>query len=518
MKKPIAAAFLMTLLTGVYLSFEIPFGALLLDVVSAGSDAETISRLEQAGRLIAGAALALAMLPFVIKRATRGDRSITRVLVQSAFVSAAIVGIAFFAQRSLVDAIAERSSPAERKAAIQAVAIRNAFPADLSHDPAGRAIVALSPLAALARPAALSESGGMVALATEQARRTVGDASNLRTGAYAEGLDKARELYIAYRSSQSALAAAAGAAREASSKAWKDWYNWLDKHTYGLAMRWGIKSPADRANYAQMVRDRGVPVPQGWYPLDEIGFRAAAERAFIEQAAKRAGAAGIPSGIASFDEFLRNPAVQEKMRGVVGPIATSLSAGENADDDSFRARAWVPALESARNVIMADASADVSAFADGSGRAEQGKSAVRAIAVPPIALLLSLLGLSIHLFKFANYGSILLAAALGSVSAPVSLLERPAIRFTAIILLLGAGIVALRDASTAPTFWQQSEPAIATQFGSTASTLATFVIQMQPGTYPASARIAAMPHFAGFAGWVRGTPAAKSKPTVVASN
>jgi hypothetical protein len=516
---PLAATLLMTLVTGVYLSFEIPFGALLLDVVSNGSDADTISRLEQAGRLIAGAALALAMLPFVIKQATRGDKPLGRVLLRSAIFSIAIIGIAFVAQRVLVDSIADRSSPTERKAATQALAIRNAFPADLSRDPAGRAVAALSPLAAFARPTALTESGGLTALATEQARRAIGDAGSLRSGAYAEGLEKAREFYAAYRASQSALASAAGQARQASAEGWQDWYKWLDSHTWGMAMREGIRSSEDRANYARIVRERGVPVPQGWYPLDEAGFRAAAERAFLDRATKQAVGSGLPVGIASFDDFLRDPAVQAKMRGTLGPIAASFSAGENADDAAFRNRAWMPAIEAARDGIVADATADVSDFADGRSRAILGKSAVRAIAVPPIALLLSLLGLSVHLFKFANYASILLAT-LGRASATLSLLGRPAIRFAAIALLIAAGTAALRDPSApavTSAFWEQSEPAIAAQFGGAASAAATFVIQMQPGTYPVSARIAAMPHFAGFAAWVHGAPAVAPAHTVIAS-
>lgn len=525
MNKPprlsVAAVSFMLLLTGAYLAFEFPFGALLLDIVSNHSDAATISRLETAGRLIAGAALAIAMLPFVIKRAARGDQPLRRILCHSALISAAIIGAAFVAQRVLVDSIAERSSPAERKAAVQALAIRNAFPADLSHDPAARAAAALSPLAAFVRPVSLTEAGGLRVLATEQARRAIGDADNLRSGAYADGLDKARELYAAYRQSQSALASAAGQARQVSGKAWQDWYRWLDKNTYGLAMRWGIPSAADRANYARKVRERGVPVPDGWYPLDEAGFRAAAERAFLDRVTKQVGASGMPNGIASFDEFLRHPAIQAKMRAVVGPIAVSFAAGENASQASFRSRAWVPAIEAARDSIVADAAADVSEFADGRGRAELGKSAVRAIAVPPVALLLSLLGLSIHVFKFANYASILLASACGGVAFSRVVIERPVIRFAAIALLLVAGTAALRDTSATATttaFWKQATPAIATQFGDTASAVATFVVQMQPRTYPVSARIAAMPHFTEFAAWVRGSAAASpAKPTIVAS-
>src|SRR4051812_12724130 len=102
-----ALALTMTLLTGVYLSYEIPFGALLLETVSGGADADAISRLEHAGRLIAGAALALALLPYAIKRASRGDVAPGRVMALVGAGFLAVVAVAFVAQRVLVDTIAE---------------------------------------------------------------------------------------------------------------------------------------------------------------------------------------------------------------------------------------------------------------------------------------------------------------------------------------------------------------------------------------------------------------------------
>ena len=513
---PPSLAVAMTVLTGIYLSFEIPFGALLLEVVSGGADADTVSRIEHAGRLIAGAALALAILPSAVKRAARGTAPLRRVLPRSAAVFLAVVAAAFVAQRALVDSIADRSSAADRKAAVQALSIRAAFAADLSRDPAARAAAALAPLAAFARPAALDEAGGFYALAQEQAKRSVGSASDLRNGAYADGLAEARELYAAYRASQDALGQAARQARDASAKAWAEWYRWLDNHTYGLAMKWGVKSLDDQKNYARIVRERGVPVPDGWYPLDEATFRAAAERAFLDKVSKQAGAAGLPVGIDSFDEFLRHSAVQAKMRAAVGPIAASFTAGENASDSSFRTLAWGPAVAAARDAILDDASAPERAYADGGPRADLGRSAVRAIAVPPIALLLSLLGLTVHLFKFANYGSALFGYLRGR-GAP----RRPALRHAAIALALVSLVVVLRDThspATSSAFWKASEPAIAAQFGASAARAATFVIQMQPNTYPVSARIAAMPHFATFAAWVKGDAAKPARmATVVAS-
>jgi hypothetical protein len=509
-----ALALPMTLLTGAYLAFEIPFGALLLEIVSNGADADAISRLEHAGRLIAGAALALALLPYVLKRALRRGRRPGRALVVAVGGFLAVVAMAFVAQRVLVDSIAERSSAADRKAAVQALSIRAAFPADLSHDPATRAAAALAPLAAFVRPAALTDAGGLTELAREQALRAVGDAGELRRGAYADGLGKARELYAGYRATQDALDGAQREAGQASAKAWKDWYRWLDDHTYGLAMKWGVKSPEDQKNYARIVRDRGVPVPQGWYPLDEATFRAAAERAFLDRARKQAPVSDLPSGIASFDAFLRHPAVQARMRSAVGPIAASFAAGENADDTSFRTLAWSPAVSNARESIVTDATAPVASYADGGPRAALGKSAVRAIAVPPIALLLSLLGLTVHLFKFANYGTVLFARLRGRREGSFPL------RHAAIALSLVAAVFVLRDgrsAASASAFWTASEPAIAARFGDKAAEAATFVIQMQSNTYPVSARIAAMPHFAGFARWVEGRTAAPPKATVVAS-
>lgn len=489
---PLRLAILMAALTAAYLTIEIPFGALLLDTVSS-ADADAIARLEKAGRLIVGTAVALAILPFLL-------RSGRVKAVPAAIISIAIVGIAFVGQRSLVDGIAEGSDGGIRSRAVRALTVREAMQPQSAAD---RALVALSPLAAFVRPEAVREAGGIEDLTFRRARTILGDEASFRSGAYSEASSAARAMFDAYRASDRALARAAAGARDNSAAAWRKWYDWLNSHTWGLAARDGIRSPEDVRNYGRMVRQQGVPVPDGWYPLDETTFRAAAERVYMDGVAKQAKNspfAGVRPGIGDFATFVREPAIQEKLRAAAGPVAVALT-GSDATPASFRETAWKPAIAAMHTRIMGETVAGPARFADHGDLAETGRSAVRSIAVPPIALALSIAGLALHLFKFANYLLLIVARGRGVLAvAPLRL------AVVAVALIAATGL--LRDRSlpiTHTASWTASEAAIAASYGKTAASAATFVIEVQPATYGFSARLASLPHFSALASWVHGS-------------
>lgn len=502
--RPLNLAILMAALTAIYLTIEIPFGALLLDTVSS-ADADAIARLEKFGRLIAGTAVALAVLPFLL-------RSGRVKAVPAAIISIAIIGIAFFGQRSLVDGIADNSDGQVRSRAVRALTVREAAQPQSAAD---RALVALSPLAAFVRPEAVREAGGIDDLTFRRARSILGDEVSFRSGAYSEAADAAHAMFSAYRASDRALARAAAGARDNSAAAWRKWFDWLNSHTWGLAARDGIRSPEDVRNYGRMVRQQGVPVPEGWYPLDEATFRAAAERVYLDGVAKQAKNSpfsGVRPGISDFATFVREPAIQKKLRASAGPVAVALT-GSDATPASFRETAWKPAIAAMHNRIMDETVAVPARFADGGDLAETGRTAVRSIAVPPIALALSIAGLALHLFKFANY--LLLIAARGR-----GLLVFTPIRLTFVAITLITAIILLRDHSlpiTHTTSWTASQTAIAASYGEAAAAAATFVIEMQPATYDFSARLASMPHFSALASWVHGNPRRPGSSVIVAN-
>lgn len=491
----------MAILTALYLTVEIPFGALLLDTVSSANSG-AIDRLEIVGRLIAGTALALAILPILLRRGMR--------TVPAAIVSIAIIAVAFVGQRTLVDSIANGSDGQARARAVRALTVRDAMQ---PQSPAERAFVAFSPLAAFVRPDAVREAGGIDDLTFRRARDIIGDEAAFRAGAYSQVTDAARKMFDAYREADRALARSTSDAHAASAAAWTKWSNWLSDHTYGLAMREGIRSSEDVRNYGRIARQQGVPVPEGWYPLDEATFRAAAERAYQEQIAKRAKNspfAGIRTGILDFAAFVREPTVQEKLRAVAGPVAIALT-GSDATPAAFRDTAWKPAVVAVQNRIKDQTVAFPSRFADGGDLAEIGRNAMRSVSVPPIALALSIAGLALHLFKFFNYMLAIFVRRGPLAIAPARL------AVVASVLLAAIGI--LRDGSLPTTHtasWSASEAAIAANYGVAAAHGATLVIDMQPATYGVSARLASLPHFSTIAAWVNGSPHAAPEPVIVA--
>ncbi|MGY3582424.1 hypothetical protein ACVIGB_000652 [Bradyrhizobium sp. USDA 4341] len=499
-------AIVMAVLTALYLTLEIPFGALLLDTVSsADADADAIARLEKLGRLVAGTALALAVLPFLLNSG--------RVkALPAGLISVAIIAAAFVGQRSLVDGIADRSNGETRSRAVQALTIREAMEPKTAAD---RALVSLSPLTAFVRPDALREAGGLQDLTLRRARTILGDEATFRSGAYSQATDAARSMFDAYRAADRALTSSRADAHESSAKAWRKWYDWLNSRTYGLAVREGIRSQEDVRAYGRIARQQGVPVPEGWYSLDEATFRAAAEHAYLDGIAKRAKASpfsGVRPGITDFSTFVREAAIQEKLRQVTGPVAVALT-GSDASAASFRDTAWKPAILAVQTRIMNETVASPTRYADGGDLAEAGRSAMRSVSVPPIALALSIAGLALHLFKFANY---LLLIAFSRRGSPLSVTS---VRLAVVAVVLVAATIVLRDRSlpiTHTASWEASQTAIAATYGETAAAAATFVIEIQPATYGFSSEMASLPHFSAIASWVRGPHHAANPKLVIA--
>jgi hypothetical protein len=500
--RTINIAILMAALTALYLTLEIPFGALLLDTVSSG-DADAIARLEKVGRLVAGTALALAVLPLLL--------SSGRVkALPAGLVSIAIIAAAFVGQRSLVDGIADRSNGETRSRAVRALTIREALPVDTAAD---RALVSLSPLAAFVRPDALREAGGLQDLTLRRARTILGDEVAFRSGAYSEATDAARTMFDAYRQADRTLARSSADARDNSAKAWRKWHEWLNSRTWGLAGREGIRSQEDVRTYGRIARQQGIPVPEGWYPLDEATFRAAAERAYLDGVAKRAKASpfsGVRPGITDFATFVRESTVQDSLRRVT-PVAVALT-GSDSSAEAFRDTAWKPALLAVQNRIMGQTVALPSRFAEGGDLAAAGRDAVRSMSVPPIALALSIAGLALHLFKFANYLVLIVFGRRGPLAVTP-------VRLAIVAIALVAATFALRDRSlpiTHTASWEASQAAIAATYGNTAAAAATFVIEVQPATYGFSAAVASLPYFSAIASWVHGPQHAGRSTLVVA--
>lgn len=159
-----------------------------------------------------------------------------------------------------------------------------------------------------------------------------------------------------------------------------------------------------RGRVAQTVRKR-VPVPAGWQPDDEAGFRKAV-------ASRMRSAAGggqrelvvrgraVPPGL-SWTEFFAHRGVQEEIKTALGLPHKVALLPEYRTPAAFSAEVFQPLVRHvvARQLELYETPA--ASFATGAAREQVGLDAARAAIVPPVALFFSLMGAIGHSAKLA---------------------------------------------------------------------------------------------------------------------
>ena len=145
------------LATAAYLVVELAFNARLLDVVGGGASTEEIERIEVWGRAISGFALALIFWPAIIKRADRRGRGwIGRNLSLAFWSTMAIVGM-YHGQEALLNHLVDTSTAEELRTAQHLVLLQSGVSNNVAHvdsldlspsrieTPEGKATLALLP-------------------------------------------------------------------------------------------------------------------------------------------------------------------------------------------------------------------------------------------------------------------------------------------------------------------------------------------------------------------------------------
>ncbi|CAN7442502.1 hypothetical protein [Massilia sp. LjRoot122] len=411
----------LAILTAVYLCLELGFNARLVDALGGHVSVDQVHRLENYGRALSGAAVALLLLQLAVhfrpavRACTRGAGALAYWVATMALCGAAATGV-FVSLEDLTERLVDGSSGDFRRASMTAVLAKAAMVdgvvrlgdlsgADqVSSTPEGKAFLALFPLFA----------GSMASLESAfapdkkpQLRRMV-----------EQEMGGAADYYAAYRK-----------AIEKTHARWRD-YDRADHAKVEARLAQSLEAEQDRA-WAQYLRDLGrrgwspytvpyeaqervrakirtrVPVPDNWDLTDEDAFREALARKARGAAGKRTVARAlrvngraVPLGL-GWEQFLAHPAVQAELRD-------GLRLPRNVDvqpryptGEAFRRRVFDPAVDLQFRKQWVAYEADGAKLGNGGRYEKQGRDAARAVIVPPLALFFSLLGALTHMTKLA---------------------------------------------------------------------------------------------------------------------
>ncbi|MDU1063275.1 MAG: hypothetical protein E7A35_22915, partial [Leclercia adecarboxylata] len=159
------------------------------------------------------------------------------------------------------------------------------------------------------------------------------------------------------------------------------------------------------ATVRNQVRGQGVPVTNDWSPSDRTGFNAAVAKAarqkYLAQRTVVYQGVTIPKRL-DWGVFFRLDVVQKALREKLLLPANTLVREEYPLNDKlkqFALELHTPHLNEAVKQQLPELRAAVSSYSAGGVNEKLGEDAARAVIVPPIALIFSLVGALTHLAK-----------------------------------------------------------------------------------------------------------------------
>lgn len=397
-------------LTAAYLCFELAFNARLLDVVGGAASPAQLHDIERYGRSLSGIAVALVLLQWLLGRRARSTHGSPRGLA-ILFWCLVAAGLTYGALQLLVDQLVDRSTPELRRASLNMVLVQRALVTGsvqldgLGDDPGlfarpeGKAFLALFPAMAVSveRLDEKIRDAKLELLSRAVAERLGGPAGYYDD--YAQTVSQTQAQWQRYQRLPGAADLDAEIARR-QDRAWSEYLADLGRRGWTPST-----VPAEaQGTVRRRVRAR-APVAAHWDLADEAGFRQAVAAQVRRKAGSGAGDGGIivqgrrvPPGLA-WPAFFAHAGVQAQLRDSLKlpagvPLRPAYGSGAAFEREVF---APVVADLARRELVRYDAPA--ATFADGRQHAEIGRDAARAVIVPPVALLFSLLGAIGHLAK-----------------------------------------------------------------------------------------------------------------------
>lgn len=492
-KKSVIYLFVITV---AYLIFELSFNARLLDVVGGDASMEEIDRIEIYGRVISGIALGLALwgtfiIPFFMKR-NFSNAFFSLALVTS--MGASIV-IMYDVQDRIIEHIVSSSSENERYAAMRLHLLVNATHdnnviidnIDLSPEnilqPEGKAFMALFPFMAFTVEDLKEKTeSAMRQVVRHAVINEVGDSVYFHNEIYYNAVNELYEKYLEYFDGSKEYADVINNIEHEQHEAWNDYKEKLQSNNM-------TPNSVPRRYFDRVRRDvqqQGIPVSNNWNPGDWQTFYNAIDKKIRSEAKARYERAiksvsnvqltqSLPA-LLSFNEFVSQKDIQSGWKKTLELEFIDDTILATYQYEESKEQIWEKMVSYYTEQKMNMLQSDVSFFRDGGIYEEEGRNAMKALAVPPIALFISLIGGFVHIFKTLNYTM--------KMTSIIMWIRMPAL----IILMLMAVSYPLTSGNsmTKSLLYSSFKENTKERFGDAIGGAMTWIIQMQPYAYPAN--------------------------------
>lgn len=415
----------MTVVTALYLLVECGYNSRLLDIVGGMPDKHAVESIEVFGRAISGFAVALMFWPMLLKRGLVRRAGWFQTTFLIGVVTALVGTLVYRAELKLVDWVVDRSTPAQRYVATNLLAVQNALVSrgatleglpltnETMAEPDGKTFLAIFPMLAYSTRDLDQKIGKQKPLILRNAIDRMYGGVPLNYNRFISVREELIRRYNAdYLKACVEFNHGISQTPTEQQRAWGEYERKLQKK----------RMSADRVPPPYWARVRkdvvaaGVPVPPNWDPADHSTFnnviahkiRTESERRFADGMRRQFPNKGsIPPNLDK-DAFFTHPTVQTIWRERLGYDGTGVRLPIDLPDRSaaptfFQRQVYEKVIAFHVQEKLKKYDAPVATFADGQPQSELGREQMRALAVPPIALMFSIFGALVHIIKLALF-------------------------------------------------------------------------------------------------------------------
>jgi len=422
-KRSVLPAWQNWLVTGItltYLICELAFNSRLLDLVGSVSTADEVHNMERYGRTLTAIAAALLALQFslmgIVRLKKKGVWLTAKASTALVLLICLITGtLTWHAVEWVIERQVTKSTGEFRQMSLLAQLYQHALiegqqtlegiPLDSGggqaqtwNSPSGKAFLATLPVL-------LSSSDRYRKLLERDAEQNLRDNISAQEGgvrgyyeAWIQARGEVHKQFVAYYNDDMDISETV---RLEQARAWQRYERSLEAKrlkTWNVPRRY-------YATVRNQVRGQGVPVANDWSPSDRTGFNAAVAKAarqkYLAQRTVVYQGVTIPKRL-DWGVFFRLDVVQKALREKLLLPANTLVREEYPLNDKlkqFALELHTPHLNEAVKQQLPELRAAVSSYSAGGVNQKLGEDAARAVIVPPIALIFSLVGALTHLAK-----------------------------------------------------------------------------------------------------------------------
>ncbi len=454
-KRSVLPAWQNWLVTGItltYLICELAFNSRLLDLVGSVSTADEVHNMERYGRTLTAIAAALLALQFslmgLVRLKKKGVWLTAKASTALVLLICLITGtVTWHAVEWVIERQVTKSTGEFRQMSLLAQLYQHALiegqqtlegiPLDSGGgqaqtwtSPSGKAFLATLPVL-------LSSSDRYRKLLERDAEQNLRDNISAREGGvrgyyelWLQARGEVHKQFVAYYNDEMDISETV---RLEQARAWQRYERSLEAKrlkTWNVPRRY-------YATVRKQVRGQGVPVTNDWSPSDRTGFNAAVAKAarqkYLAQRTVVYKGVTLPKRL-DWGVFFRLEVIQKELREKLLLPANTFVREEYPLNDKlkqFALELHTPHLNEAVKQQLPELRAAVSSYSAGGSNEKLGEDAARAVIVPPIALIFSLVGALTHLAKLLYLVLLPLTATLLTrrPSRPVRFLNRHPLAF-----------------------------------------------------------------------------------------